>query len=267
MHQLFFRRRSAVALLAATALVVAGCGSSAQPADPASAAQSVGASATTSAGSAAANPGEVQVTVSEADGCVASPDTVPAGAVTFVVTNVDSLAVTEVELVADQRIVGERENLAPGFDSTFSARLDGGTYQLYCPGASTERRPFTVTGQATAQTGDVAALLKQATADYGAYVDAQIEFLLVPVKELAAAIKAGDLAAAQQAYVKARPFYERIEPVAESFPDLDPAIDLRIGDVEAGTTWTGSIPSSRRCSRRRPPRGWHRWPTSWCRTS
>ena len=107
MHQLFFRRRSAVALLAATALVV--------------------------------------------DGCVASPDTVPAGAVTFVVTNVDSLAVTEVELVADQRIVGERENLAPGFDSTFSARLDGGTYQLYCPGASTERRPFTVTGQATAQ--------------------------------------------------------------------------------------------------------------------
>ncbi|HSC84495.1 MAG TPA: EfeM/EfeO family lipoprotein, partial [Pseudomonas sp.] len=49
-------------------------------------------------------------------------------------------------------------------------------------------------------------------------------------------------AAAQAAYIKARPFYERIEPVAESFPDLDPAIDLRIGDVEQGTEWTGFHP-------------------------
>ena len=62
------------------------------------------------------------------------------------------------------------------------------------------------------------------------------------MQELAAAIKAGDLAAAQAAYIKARPFYERIEPVAESFPDLDPAIDLRVGDVEAGTPWTGFHP-------------------------
>jgi hypothetical protein len=37
-------------------------------------------------------------------------------------------------------------------------------------------------------------------------------------ENLAAALKAGDLAAAQAAYIKARPFYERIEPVAESFP-------------------------------------------------
>ena len=77
----------------------------------------------------------------------------------------------------------------------------------------------------------------------------------MPVKELAAAIKAGDLAAAQAAYIKARPFYERIEPVAESFPDLDPAIDLRVGDVEAGTTWTGFHPIEQACSRRRPPTG------------
>ena len=175
-------------------------------------------------------------------GCIASPDTAPAGPVTFVISNVDALGVAEVELVSDQRIVGERENLAPGFDSTFSARLDGGTYQLYCPGATTERRPFTVTGQAAAQSADLTAMLKQATVDYATYVDDQIAFLLVPVQELAAAIKAGDLAAAQAAYIRARPFYERIEPVAESFPDLDPAIDLRVGDVEAGTTWTGLHP-------------------------
>ncbi len=180
--------------------------------------------------------------MTDAGGCVANPDTVPAGQVTFVITNVDALGVTEVELVSDQRIVGERENLAPGFDSTFSARLDGGSYQVYCPGATTERQPFTVTGQAAAQSADLTALLNQATIDYATYVDDQITFLVPPVQDLAAALKAGDLAAAQAAYIKARPFYERIEPVAESFPDLDPAIDLRAGDVEAGTTWTGFHP-------------------------
>ena len=107
-----------------------------------------------------AAPGEVAVTVTEAGGCVATPDTVPAGQVTFVITNVDALSVTEVELVSDQRIVGERENLAPGFDSTFSARLDGGTYEVFCPGAATERTPFTVTGEAAAQSADLTALLR-----------------------------------------------------------------------------------------------------------
>jgi iron uptake system component EfeO len=99
-----------------------------------------------------------------------------------------------------------------------------------------------VIGEATAQDEDLTALLNQATKDYAAYVDDQITFLLVPVQDLAATIHAGDLAAAQAAYIKARPFYERIEPVAESFPDLDPAIDLRIGDVEQGTVWTGFHP-------------------------
>ncbi len=234
-------------LLTTGAVALAGCGSGAQTAagssETSSAAASLAISAgADSAGTETAGNDEVTVTVTEAGGCVASPTTVPAGQVTFVIKNADSLSVTEVELVSDQRIVGERENLAPGFDSTFSARLDGGTYEVFCPGADTERTPFTVTGEAAAQSADLTALLDQATVDYGTYVDDQITFLLVPVQELAAAIKAGDLAAAQAAYVKARPFYERIEPVAESFPDLDPAIDLRIGDVEAGTTWTGFHP-------------------------
>jgi iron uptake system component EfeO len=88
----------------------------------------------------------------------------------------------------------------------------------------------------------VTTLLQQAAVDYATYVDNQIEFLIPSVEELVTAIKAGDLKAAQLAYAKARPFYERIEPVAESFPDLDAAIDLRIGDVEAGTKWTGFHP-------------------------
>ena len=33
--------------------------------------------------------------------------------------------------------------------------------------------------------------------------------------------------------------WERIEPVAESFGDLDPKLDLREADLEAGQAWTG----------------------------
>ncbi len=36
-----------------------------------------------------------------------------------------------------------------------------------------------------------------------------------------------------------RTYWERIEPVAESFGDLDPKIDARVNDVEPGTEWTG----------------------------
>lgn len=240
------RRLWPAALLAAGALTLTACGSggtsASSGATTTAAAADAAATGSAASGSGSAQPGQVTVTVTDADGCVATPNTVPAGQVTFVVTNVDAVGVTEVELVADQRIVGERENLAPGFDSTFSARLDGGTFEIYCPGASTERSTFTVTGQAAAQDADLTVLLDQATKDYAAYVDDQITFLLVPVQEMAAAIHAGDVAAAQAAYIKARPFYERIEPVAESFPDLDPAIDLRVGDVEQGTTWTGFHP-------------------------
>ncbi|GGM15088.1 iron uptake system protein EfeO [Nakamurella endophytica] len=248
------RRATALgAAVLATAVLSTACGTS-TGAGASSAATSAGSSAGSSAGgaagssagaasSAAAGSGSrVTVTITDAQGCAVSPDTVPAGQVTFDLRNVDATGVTELELVAAQRILGERENLTPGFDSTFSVRVDGGAYQIYCPGAATERVPFTVTGKAAESTGDIAELLQQAAVEYAGYVDDQVSFLQVPVRQLADAVKAGDLAAARAAYARARPFYERIEPVAESFPDLDPAIDLRVGDVEAGTEWTGFHP-------------------------
>ena len=177
-------------LVTTGALALAGCGSSSTTASSTtSAAGSTAASGSAASGGVAASgsgaagaDGQVTVKVTDSDGCVASPDTVPAGQVTFVINNVDALGVTEVELVSDLRIVGERENLVPGFDSTFSVRLDGGTYQVVCPGASTEKKSFTVTGEAAAQSADLTALLKQATIDYGTYVDDQISFLVVPVR-------------------------------------------------------------------------------------
>ena len=52
------------------------------------------------------------------------------------------------------------------------------------------------------------------------------------------AVVAGDVAAAKAAYGPARVPYERIEPVAETFGDLDPGIDARAGDVSE-KKWSG----------------------------
>lgn len=257
------RRATATgALMTALVLLAGACGSgSTTPAAAGGSAATTAASSSAAASSAAAGsssggPVTVSISITDAKGCVASPDTVPAGPVTFDVKNLDATGITELELVSDQRIVGERENLTPGFGSTFSVRVDGGSYEIYCPGGATERTPFTVTGKAAAAGADnQTALLQQAAVDYATYVDNQIEFLLPPVQELAAAIKSGNLEGAQDAYAKARPFYERIEPVAESFPDLDSAIDLRVGDVETGSQWTGFHPIEKALFQTRSTKG------------
>jgi iron uptake system component EfeO len=63
---------------------------------------------------------------------------------------------------------------------------------------------------------------------------------LVPkTKEFTDAVRAGNVAQAKSLYPVARGYYENIEPVAESFGDLDPKIDAREGDVDPGTPWTG----------------------------
>ncbi|HTQ17671.1 MAG TPA: peptidase M75, partial [Mycobacterium sp.] len=50
------------------------------------------------------------------DGCALDVTSVPAGPVTFTVVNTSAPGITEMELLREQRIVGEKENLAPGLD-------------------------------------------------------------------------------------------------------------------------------------------------------
>ena len=153
----------------------------------------------------------------------------------------------------DNRILAERENIVPGMASvSFSHKLDGGTYELYCPGATNEKTQFTVTGKATEATGTVADKLKTASADYKAYVITQVNSLVENTRTLTDAVKANNLEAARDAYPKARPYYERIEPIAGAFctdgstdcsdnasVSLDFAIDARPDAVGPGDKWEG----------------------------
>ncbi len=63
--------------------------------------------------------------------------------------------------------------------------------------------------------------------------------LLALTIPFAKAVKQGDIALAKQRYAVARVHYERIEPIAESFPVLDTAIDIRADGVEPGAPWRG----------------------------
>ena len=86
---------------------------------------------------------------------------------------------------------------------------------------------------AKAQKNGKTRLVAQAD-QYAAQVDAGLNYFkeqaaqqLPLVEALAAAIKSGDLAAAQQAYIESRPPYEQIEVLALNFEDTDTDIDAR----------------------------------------
>lgn len=198
----------------------------------------------------------VNITLANAngkDGCTTDVSSVAAGPVTFKVTNKDAAGISEVELIKDQRILGEKENLAPGLDPvSFTVTLDGGKYQLYCPGADKEFVDFQVTGQtAAAPTGTVQTILQQGTKEYAAYVTGQINQLSDTVNALNAAIQAGNLDAAKKAYATARVHYERAESSVEGFVlpgfavddnagNLDYLIDMRESTpVDAKVGWKG----------------------------
>jgi iron uptake system component EfeO len=97
--------------------------------------------ATPTSGSSAAT---VSVVLSN-DGCAPNPATVPAGSVTFNVSNQGGDKVSELELLLNARTVGERENLTPGLTGSFTVTLQPGSYALECPGATKDESDFTVT--------------------------------------------------------------------------------------------------------------------------
>ena len=187
------------------------------------------------------------------DGCALDTASVAAGPVTFTVANTNAPGISEVELLRDQRIIGERENLAPGLDPvSFTVTLDGGSYQVYCPGAATEYQNLTVTGQApSAPSGTMSSIFAQGTKDYAAYIVNQIIQLGAGVQALDAAVHAGDVEAAKAAYAKARLFWERSESTVEGFVlpgfavgdnagSLDYLIDMRASTpVDAKVGWKG----------------------------
>lgn len=217
--------RLVVALLAVP-LVVGACSSDGSP--------------TVADGSPGSNPAQVstiEVTLSDS-GCEPRSIATPAGPTTFAVTNDGSAAVTEFEVLRDGRILGEVENVIPGADRSFSLTLTEGSYTTKCPGGSAfDSGNLEVADAVTGAVVDSAAR-NAAVQIYLAYVTSEADQLIAAVTPFTDAVRAGDVSGARNLFAAARVHYETIEPVAESFGALDPAIDAREGDVPEAE-WSG----------------------------
>ncbi|GAB2460158.1 peptidase M75 family protein [Nocardioides hungaricus] len=179
------------------------------------------------------------------DGCELSAVEAPSGTLTFEVTN-DGTQVTEFYLLGEdgQRIVGEVENIGPQLSRQLVIDAGAGSYVTACkPGMEGDgiRADFTVTesGQEPSMSADDQALIDQALTNYQEYVQDQADQLVAKAREFVRLYQDRQDAAARALYPLARTPWERIEPVAESFGDLDPKMDMREADLEEGQEWTG----------------------------
>lgn len=188
--------------------------------------------------------GTVRVSSTESE-CTLSTTEVKAGKNIFSVTN-DGSQVTEFYVLAEDglRILSEVENIGPGITRDLTVNLAEGTYKTSCkPGMVGDGIIGDLTVAANPDespvSADEQALRDTAITQYTAYIKDQTEQLKTKTDAFADAYATGDDEQARSLYAAARLHYERIEPVAESFGDLDPQLDLREADLEEGQTWTG----------------------------
>ncbi|MFB2581627.1 iron uptake system protein EfeO [Herbiconiux sp. P15] len=185
---------------------------------------------------------------STSDDCVVSSTTATSGTLTFSVTNSGD-QVTEFYLLADDglRIVGEVENVGPGISRDLVVQAQPGDYYTVCKpgmvGDGVGKAGFSVTGDKVQLAGDLQSQVDAAAVNYVAYVKDQVGQLVVGTQTFVDAYESDtpspDGKTAAELYAITRANYERIEPVAESFGDLDPAIDFREADVAPEDEWTG----------------------------
>ena len=193
------------------------------------------------AASSAGAKGPITVNASDT-ACDVARTEAPAGQIEFTVSNKGSKVNEFYVYAAGDRIMGEVENIAPGLTRTFHVEVaEPGTYETACkPGMVGKgiRSAFTVTGASAAPQSDDAKVTA-ATTSYARYVASQADALLARTTEFVGLVKAGKVDEAKALYPVARSYWERIEPVAESFGDLDPKIDGREDVVEDGMAFTG----------------------------
>lgn len=115
--------------------------------------------------------------------------------------------------------------------SVASAILLSSTLLFGCAQSDETAKPSSqeeVKQEATAVTSNP---LEEVTKQYREYAIGEIDAFVTATEEFTNAIKNGDVEKAKELYAPSRVHYERAEPIAEVFGDLDPKIDAREGDV------------------------------------
>ena len=126
----------------------------------------------------------------------------------------------------------------PGLSGSFTLDAAARQYTMACPGGKTAATGVSPSAARRWRPADDPRL-QAAVTGYQRYVETQAASSSTRVEPFVAAVKAGDVEKAKALFAAARAPYETIEPVAESFGNLDPEIDARVNDVEKGDKWTG----------------------------
>lgn len=213
------------ALSALILLALAGC----QPPEaekPAAADAKVEQTAATNA------DGSINIAVNDS-ACEPMELTVPSGQNVFHIKN-NSGRKLEWEILKGVMVVDERENIAPGLSDKMTVTLLPGEYEMACGLLTNPRGKLIVTDSGFKADDNTAALekLAQPLADYKTYVQAEAKQLAEKTAVFTAAVKAGEVEKAKALFADTRVHYERIEPIAELFNELDPAIDARADDFK-----------------------------------
>ncbi|MFC9605203.1 iron uptake system protein EfeO [Streptomyces niveus] len=191
----------------------------------------------------AGGDGAIRVTATDTS-CEVSRKEFPAGHLQLAVENKGSKVTEVYVLFPDDRIVTERENIGAGTKANITAEIKAGDYEIACkPGMKGKGIRQQVKATGGGKTAERDPKLDAAVAAYRQYTLEQAEETLPKAKVFAEAVKSGDIEAAKKAYADSRIGWERTEPVAESFGDIDPKVDLREDGLEEGQDlekdWTG----------------------------
>ncbi|MEH2409233.1 iron uptake system protein EfeO [Nostoc sp.] len=177
-------------------------------------------------------------------GCEPNQLTLASGENNFVLTNKSSQPL-EWEILSGVKVVEEKENIAPGFVQKLKTNLEPGEYDMACGLRSNPKGKITVkagAGNSQAKGTVDQGQLVGAIAEYKVYVTKETDQLVADNKTFTDAVIAGDLAKAQKLYASTHVHWERAEPIAELFSDLDKSMDSRADDFakkEADPQFTG----------------------------
>lgn len=120
--------------------------------------------------------------------------------------------------------------------------LAGAMLTAACGNSEETKAENTSKTETTVTTNDNTKLEKEVIT-YKEFAMEQLDQFTIDTEKFVVAVKAGDIEKAKEIYPTARMYFERAEPIAESFGDLDPRIDARLADVkDAGQgeeNWSG----------------------------
>ena len=189
------------------------------------------------------NSPETALTVTD-KGCEPNQLTLASGENNFVLTNKSSQPL-EWEILSGVKVIEEKENIAPGFVQKLKTNLQPGEYDMACGLRSNPKGKLTVkagVGNSEAKGTVDQGQLVGAIAEYKVYVTKETDQLVADNKTFTDAVSAGDVAKAQKLYAPTHAHWERAEPIAELFSDLDKTMDSRADDFakkEADPQFTG----------------------------